>query len=407
MITTTFPGVYIEEQASLSLSVNAGATAVPVFAVGEKADPDNTRDKEASENGAPKHFFEKTTRISSWLDFLNVLTWHHTKKKENICAYDAGNPLHLAVQAYFLNGGGYCYLVRAKSLLAEVPKLDDVTLLVAAGVGTNFKYKVGDVEVDFTDKAARDDFNKAVTTLCVPGASLFAVLDGPDEEVTKSFDMKDYSESGFAAVYYPYLNADWAKSETHVPVMAPVPPSGAVAGAYCSVDRERGVWKAPANVSLKGGLQPIYKVSDSLQGQFNSGKALNMIREFKDRGTLIWGARTLDDSDAWRYVPVRRLFNSAEKDIKKAMSFAVFEPNNEPTWERVRSSIDNYLRQLWQQGGLLGNSEKEAYFVQVGKGITMTDDDIQQGKMIVKVGMAAVRPAEFIILQFSQDVNQG
>ncbi len=133
---------------------------------------------------------------------------------------------------------------------------------------------------------------------------------------------------------------------------------------------------------------------------------INAIRHFTGKGTLIWGARTLDQTDNWRYIPVRRLFNTAERDIKRAMRFAVFEPNSQPTWKRVQTAIDNYLYQLWQQGALAGNKPQEAYFVQIGKDITMSEDDIQQGKMIVKVGMAAVRPAEFIILQFSQYVAQ-
>jgi phage tail sheath protein FI len=124
----------------------------------------------------------------------------------------------------------------------------------------------------------------------------------------------------------------------------------------------------------------------------------DMIRTFDNLATVIWGARTLDDSDDWRYVSVRRHFNSVERDIGTAMQPMVFEPNNRPTWEKVRSAITNYLYSLWKSGALVGGTEKEAY--------TMTSDDIAQGKMIVKVGMSAVRPAEFIVLQFTQDVGQ-
>ncbi|PQQ38208.1 phage tail sheath family protein [Photorhabdus laumondii] len=349
---TTYPGVYIEEDASLSLSVRSSATAVPVFAVA-----DNNKLISTS----------PYIRVNSWLEYL-------TKKKGK---FDPADRLDISLRTYFINGGGYGYLVKTKDLEQQVPKLDDVTLLVAAG----------------------EDLKTAVSTLCKSGKGLFAILDGPTAELNAdSSSRDDYDLNSFAAVYYPYLTADWTTND--------IPPSAAIAGTYCSVDRTRGVWKAPANVVLQGGVKPKFKVTDDLQGTYNTGKAINMIREFPNTGVTVWGARTLDDSDNWRYIPVRRLFNSAERDIKNAMSFAVFEPNSQPTWKAVHRAIDNYLYALWQQGALAGNKPQEAYFAQIGKGITMTDDDIKQGKMIVKVGMAAVRPAEFIILQFSQHVAQ-
>ncbi|MDR5823090.1 phage tail sheath C-terminal domain-containing protein [Caballeronia sp. LZ043] len=115
------------------------------------------------------------------------------------------------------------------------------------------------------------------------------------------------------------------------------------------------------------------------------------------------GADSNDDT-SWRYIPVRRLFNSAEADIRKSMQAMMFEPNTAPTWEKVRGAIDSYLFSLWSSGALAGTAPEEAYFVQIGKDVTMSDADIAAGKMIVKVGMAAARPAEFIILQFTQDM---
>lgn len=353
---TSYPGVYVEEMASLSMSISSGATAIPVFAV-----------KNTDTN------FIITRQIISWLDF-----------ETKVGTFDPANTLHVALKTYFENGGGYCYVAQVQNLERDVPKYDDITLLVAAG----------------------EDISAAVTTLCGVGQSMFAIVDGPSNELDATY-VPLYGPTPNAAVYYPWLKANWATSldADGAVVYTDIPPSAAVAGAYCSVDRDRGVWKAPANVPLFGGVTPKFKVSDFEQGQYNKGMAVNMIRQFTDSGVLIWGARTLQDSDDWRYVPVRRLFNSAEKDIKKAMAFSVFEPNSQPTWERVRSAIENYLRTLWQQGGLMGNTEKEAYYVQIGKDVTMTDDDIKQGKMIVKIGMAAVRPAEFIILSLSQDVG--
>lgn len=189
-----------------------------------------------------------------------------------------------------------------------------------------------------------------------------------------------------------------------------LPPSGAIAGIYASVDKNRGVWKAPANVSINSVLEPIIKIDDAEQNNLNvhdSGKSINVIRSFTGKGTLVWGSRTLAGNDnEWRYVPVRRLFNLVEKSIKKSTSFAVFEPNSEMTWLKVRVMIENYLNGLWSQGALAGSKAEDAYFVHVGLGKTMTAQDILEGRMIVKVGMAAVRPAEFIIMQFSHLVQK-
>ncbi|WP_338876152.1 phage tail sheath family protein [Mycetohabitans endofungorum] len=211
--------------------------------------------------------------------------------------------------------------------------------------------------------------------------------------------MGSYTASAYSAVYGPWLVADWAPDVN-------IPPSAAVAGAVCTTDRERGVWKAPANIGLKGGVQPKERVSDTLQGDYNKqDKPLNLIRVFQGTDPLIWGARTLaTDTDRWRYVPVRRLFNAVEKDIGRAMHAAMFEPNSQPTWEKVRAAIDNYLHAVWRQGGLQGSKPDEAYFVQIGLGLTMTQDEIDDGRLIVKIGLAPVRPAEFIILQMTQDM---
>ncbi|KAG0167066.1 hypothetical protein DFQ28_005944 [Apophysomyces sp. BC1034] len=196
--------------------------------------------------------------------------------------------------------------------------------------------------------------------------------------------------------------------------------SVAMAGVYAKIDRDRGVWKAPANTMLSGveGLvwssgDDLHKmipaiVDDDRQDRLNP-QGINAIRYFSSRGFMVWGARTLAGKDGvpdtrWRYVPVRRLFNAAERDIKQAMRAVMFEPNNSPTWEKVRAAIDSYLHNLWRMGALQGAKPEEAYFVQVGRGVTMTDDQIQRGQLIVKVGMAAVRPAEFIILRFTQNV---
>jgi uncharacterized protein len=189
-----------------------------------------------------------------------------------------------------------------------------------------------------------------------------------------------------------------------------LPSSSAVAGIYSSVDKDRGVWKAPANVAVNSIIGPSREITASQQEDLNvdatSGKSINAIRTFAGKGTLVWGARTLAGNDnEWRYIPVRRLFNYIEVSVKKASSFVVFEPNVAMTWLKVRTMIESFLDNLWRQGALAGGTEKEAYFVEVGLGTTMTSQDILEGRMIIKVGIAAVRPAEFIILEFSHKVQ--
>lgn len=188
-------------------------------------------------------------------------------------------------------------------------------------------------------------------------------------------------------------------------------PSSSMAGIYASVDAERGVWKAPANVSVSNIIGPSIAVTEAQQGPLNvdptSGKSINVIRAFTGRGTIVWGSRTLDgNSNEWRYVPVRRLFIMAEESIKKATEFVVFEPNDKNTWLRVKSSINNFLTDLWGQGALAGAKPEQAFFIQVGLGETMTAQDILEGKMIIRIGMAAVRPAEFIVLQFMHKLQE-
>ena len=193
--------------------------------------------------------------------------------------------------------------------------------------------------------------------------------------------------------------------------LAKVPPSGAIAGVYATVDNARGVWKAPANVSLNSVLGPVEAIDDADQEELNidvnGGKSVNAIRAFSGKGTLVWGARTLAGNDnEWRYVPVRRFYNMVEESVKKSTSWAVFEPNSKPLWVKVKGMIDNYLIQKWRQGALAGATPEEAFFVKIGLGQTMTAQDVLEGRLIVEIGMAVVRPAEFIILKFSHKMQE-
>jgi phage tail sheath protein FI len=190
-----------------------------------------------------------------------------------------------------------------------------------------------------------------------------------------------------------------------------LPPSAAIAGIYARIDRDRGVWKAPANVSINSVIGPVSKITHEAQEGLNvdpnAGKSINAIRDFTGKGTLVWGARTLAGNDnEWRYISVRRLFNTIEESTRKASAFAVFEPNDATTWLKVKAMVESYLYGLWEQGALAGAKPESAYFVNVGLGKTMTAQDILEGRMIVEIGIAAVRPAEFIILRFTHKLQE-
>ena len=190
-----------------------------------------------------------------------------------------------------------------------------------------------------------------------------------------------------------------------------LPPSGAVVGIYAMVDEDRGVWKAPANVSISAVKGPTVNVThedqESLNVDTEAGKSVNAIRAFTGKGTLVWGARTLAGNDnEWRYVPVRRFFNMVEESVKKATAQFVFEPNDANTWVKVRAMIENFLTLQWRAGALAGAKQEHAFYVRVGLGQTMTAQDILNGYMHVEIGMAVVRPAEFIILKFSHKMQE-
>lgn len=190
-----------------------------------------------------------------------------------------------------------------------------------------------------------------------------------------------------------------------------IPPSGAIVGIYAMVDRTRGVWKAPANVSLSNVIEPVVTFTktelDALNVDVTAGKSINAIRTFFGKGTLVYGARTLAGNDnEWRYIPVRRLFIMVEESVKKATEQFVFEPNDANTWVKVQAMIENFLYNIWRQGALQGAKPEHAFYVAVGLNKTMNPIDILEGRMIVEIGMAAVRPAEFIILRFSHKMAE-
>ena len=189
-----------------------------------------------------------------------------------------------------------------------------------------------------------------------------------------------------------------------------LPPSAAMAGIYTMVDRSRGVWKAPANVTLNYVNSPAEDIDDEGQAGLNApmnGKAINVIRAFRGEGIKVWGARTLDGNSLdWRYINVRRTLLFLEESVKNAARAYVFEPNDAGTWINMKCMIENFLRSVWKRGGLAGATPEDAFEVHIGLGDTMTGDDILEGIMRITVLVAVTHPAEFIEITFQQQMQK-
>ena len=189
-----------------------------------------------------------------------------------------------------------------------------------------------------------------------------------------------------------------------------LPPSALMAGVFTTVDNTRGVWKAPANVSLAGVVSPSVNISHDEQEDLNvtpQGKSINAIRAFTGEGVLVWGARTLDGNSLdWRYINVRRTMIMLEESIRLANKAYVFEPNVANTWVTIKSMISNFLNGIWKRGGLAGATPEDAFAVFVGLGETMTPEDILEGILRVTVLVAISRPAEFIEITFQQQMQK-
>lgn len=373
-----------------------------------------------------------------------------------------------SLQLFYANGGGPCYIVSVNDF-TNAPAAGDATTPTSliGGLARLEKYDEPTIIVfpDYMDIASYKDVYDQALAQCEKLKDRFVVMDVKDVTNDPFADGNNFRNNGvgigdlkYGACYYPNLkttlNYGYDASALNVSITptyigtgtpspalpgvssptleslegsdpslyravvakineltATLPPCGAVAGVYARVDSQRGVWKAPANVDVRSVIEPEKKVSNEQQESLNvdatSGKSINAIRTFTGKGVLIWGARTLAGNDnEWRYVPVRRFFSFVEESVKKATEFVVFEPNDANTWLRVKTMIENFLAKQWRDGALAGATTGDAFFVRVGLGQTMTSLDILEGRMNVEIGMAAVRPAEFIILKFSHKLQE-
>jgi uncharacterized protein len=486
------PGVYVEEIQTLPPSIAEVETAVPAF-IGYT--------EKALLNG--NSLENIPTRITSMLEYAELFGGPQKEEKIEITVNDtySGEDLvrraivpalkdenkspyrmYNALQMYFANGGGPCYIVSAggykdigtalekgklKDGLSALTKYDEPTIIVMPD-GSSLPAAADYYDLMNDAMAQCSDLQDRVAIIDV-------VPDGDNIQtaVSKFRDAisSDVDRLKYGAAYFPYLKTSLRYSydedkitinytknsnekvtltlaQTKDPkdlnpgdenlkglgmfkkegeakpnlelynrlknelnkLTVTLPPSSAVAGAYARVDNSRGVWKAPANVSLNYVRELSHQITNNENDMMNidpSGKTVNAIRFFTGKGILVWGARTLAGNDnEWRYVPVRRFFNFAEESIKKGTHWVVFEPNDSNTWVKVKGMIESFLTKQWRVGALAGAKPEHAFYVKVGLGITMSAQDILEGKINIEIGMAVVRPAEFVILRFSHKLQE-
>ncbi|MEX2455217.1 MAG: phage tail sheath C-terminal domain-containing protein [Rhodospirillaceae bacterium] len=433
------PGVYVEEITAVPPAITAAPTDIPVFIgiVETEAAPAriaSLSDYEATFGGAPVApvriavAADGTVREPEWQGLPSCLLYH-------------------AVAHFFANGGRSCHVVPAGSY-AGLPSRADF----AAALG------LADAIEDATLFAMPDALALAPTDCaalcwelldrCGARKNAFAVLDlpgTPDAATVADFRSRIGGALSYGAVYTPFLETafppaidpervaivweDGSRADTTLATLADddavlrnaiaarlatlrivLPPSGAVVGAICRNDRSSGVWKAPANLQLADTVAPVVDIGNAEQESLNidasSGKSINAIRTFPGKGTLIWGARTLaGNHNEYRYVPVRRTVGMIEKSVTDGLAPFVFEPNEARTWSTAKATVETFLTGLWRDGALQGSKPDHAFFAKVGLGETMTQNDIDSGRMIVEIGVAPLRPAEFIVIRLSVSLS--
>ncbi|MDJ0703323.1 MAG: phage tail sheath C-terminal domain-containing protein [Leptolyngbyaceae cyanobacterium MO_188.B28] len=482
------PGVYIEEISKFPPSIAQVETAIPAF-IGYTA---------MAKVGA-EDFHDATppivrpVRITSLVEYeryfgkglneknisVKVIQTETTTETDATNSSPSPYNMYYALQAYFANGGGPCYIVSVGKMeegtsprveplqdgLTSIEKEDEITLIVFPESlslidGSNVNQAPSYADFKGLYDQALDQCARLKDRFVV----MDAWLDPSNPNTTLDDAVRGFRDHGigtgnlkYGAAYGPRLKTifNYLYKESEVPVEiqitqsdgstetiqttmeeinpektpttqqgdkyplveravadipAVLPAAPLIVGVYADVDRTRGVWKAPANVSLRSVVEPILRINNKEQENLNvhtTGKSINAIRAFTGKGVLIWGARTLaGNSNEWRYVPVRRFFNMAEESIMKGTEPFVFEPNDANTWTKVRAMIENFLLLQWRAGALQGAKPEHAFYVRVGLNETMTALDILEGRMIVEIGMAVVRPAEFIILRFSHKMAE-
>lgn len=466
------PGVYIEEISKLPPSVAQVGTAIPAF-IGytQKTNYKGTsllnKPKRVK---SYKEFVDIYGDAPETTFTINLVTIDG----EDQISGDIADPgltfrMNYCLEMYFANGGGPCYIVSAglyesadfantnqlTAALSATRKEDEPTILLFPDAPRLAEANFYALQVAALRQSAELKDRVVILDVLTTGSEAFSAV----ESAFRNGIGNNYLSYG--AAYYPWLKTSLnynynegtqavtggsfgsgtvlkrPQPDPDTPLTDPekatsvfhsnndlyhkikkkiadinvvLPPSSTMAGVYAMVDRTRGVWKSPANVSLTRVKEPMVKIDNDDQENMNvhvSGKSVNAIRSFSGKGIMVWGARSLDgNSNEWRYISVRRFFNMVEESSKKASENFVFEPNDANTWVKVRAMIENFLILQWREGALAGATPGDAFYVKVGLGETMSALDILEGRMNVEIGMAVVRPAEFIILKFSHKMQE-
>lgn len=412
-----YPGVYIEEVSSGTRPIEAVGTSTAAF-IGEAPITDKHVNElvwvnnwtefarkyllpEPAETGSASLSGE-TSSVDAVADEKGKAGAKSRAKKlteESESAEPSGNALSHAVYGFFLNGGSRCGVVNvgAKGSLVGngnvrkgldlLEETDDVSIVAAPGR---------------TDAKSYDQ----LLSHCEKMKDRIAILDAPAtvssvNELTKELRPRE-SDGGFGAFYFPHILVSDPLSPNAPPVE--VAPSGHIAGICARTDATRGVHKAPANELIRGALGVSYNLTRDDQGVLNPN-GVNGIRQFTGEGIRVYGARTVAASSSeWRYLNVRRLMNMIEESIARSTRWAVFEPNDQTLWKSLRRDVTAFLTSIWRQGALLGSSPEEAFFVKCDAE-TNPPEEIDQGRVFILIGVAPVKPAEFVIFRIGQSAS--
>jgi phage tail sheath protein FI len=390
MPTYLTPGVYVEEVPSASKPIEGVGTSIAAF-VGLAPDgPINT-----------------PMRVSSWPQFTRLYT---DPAQPDAGPYVSGGYLAHAVHGFFQNGGSTCWIVRVgkgqngagtgQSERKPVTLSDGVAAL--ADIGSISIVCVPDIAASSEELAdvSSDEVVHALRVACEAVGNRVAILDAPPDLSPE--DLLEWranvagDESESVALYYPWLEVVDPLSDQ--PIL--VPPSGHVAGVWARTASTWGVHRAPADAMVLGVSSLSFEVGDEDQERLDRA-GVNTIRAFSLRGIRVWGARTLSSDPEWRYVNVRRTFIYLAESLEKGTQWAVFEPNDEELWSRLRSSISAFLTRAWSEGALCGASPEDAFYVKCDEE-TNPPEVVEAGQVVVEVGIAPLRPAEFVVFDIRQ-----
>lgn len=278
--------------------------------------------------------------------------------------------------------------------LFALGRIDDISIVMAPDAAVPTSVSGFD---KYTNHVA---INNALISHCERLRYRFAVLDEPPS-VTSGVaqQFRSQFDSSYAALYYPWVKVVDPRPEKNGKLLT-LPPSGFLSGIYARTDVRRGVWKAPANEVVTGAVDFEVHINQGVQDVLNPS-GINCLRFFEDGGYRVWGARTVSSDPEWKYVNVRRLFLFLERSIDRGTQWVVFEPNNELTWANVRHTIESFLLSVWKSGALMGTKPEEAYFVKCDR-TTMSQNDLDNGRLVCLIGVAPAYPAEFVIFRIGQ-----